>query len=255
MSTCTPPPWPGGWPRPGGGRTGLRHRGRPRPVGPARALEDRRRPRRGDGAPLQAGGRDRAECRRRGEFSTYQARAVAARDTRKAKRHERRRRSDAQWRAELEEAGFAPGQLDADVAGPVDVPAPPPRVAADASGAVRAGRRRAGSRRGPRPAARSSPAAMWSWPLGPAPYGQHPAELDQCGRPGPGDPEAVPLVGCAGATGAAPTRPPPCWPRRPPSPRAWPASWAATTPPSVTKVRRARHASGRTLERPLGASA
>ena len=49
---------PGGG-SPGGGRTGLRHRGRPRPLGSARALEDRRRPRRSYGAPLQAGGRDR----------------------------------------------------------------------------------------------------------------------------------------------------------------------------------------------------
>ena len=44
----------------GGGRTGLRHRGRPGTVRAARALEDRRRPRRSDGAPLQAGGRDRS---------------------------------------------------------------------------------------------------------------------------------------------------------------------------------------------------
>ena len=44
-------------------------------------------------------------------FTTYQARSVAARDTRKHKRHEDTRALVPMWRAELEAAGFAPGTL------------------------------------------------------------------------------------------------------------------------------------------------
>jgi conjugative relaxase-like TrwC/TraI family protein len=49
-------------------------------------------------------------------FSTYGARAVAARETRKQKRHSVVDDLVPMWRGELENAGFAPRQLEADIA-------------------------------------------------------------------------------------------------------------------------------------------
>jgi conjugative relaxase-like TrwC/TraI family protein len=49
-------------------------------------------------------------------FSTYQARAVAARETRKQKRHSAVDDLVPMWRGELDAAGFAPRQLEADIA-------------------------------------------------------------------------------------------------------------------------------------------
>jgi conjugative relaxase-like TrwC/TraI family protein len=48
-------------------------------------------------------------------FSTYQARAVAARETRKSKRHEAVEALVPRWRGELADAGFAPHQLERDI--------------------------------------------------------------------------------------------------------------------------------------------
>ncbi len=55
-----------------------------------------------------------AECRRRGE-TTYQARSVAARTTRKAKGHETEGKLVSCWRAELAEAGWPVERLAASV--------------------------------------------------------------------------------------------------------------------------------------------
>ncbi len=48
-------------------------------------------------------------------FSTYRARAVAARETRKQKRHSAVDDLVPMWRGELDAAGFAPRQLEADI--------------------------------------------------------------------------------------------------------------------------------------------
>src|ERR1039458_6492967 len=62
-------------------------------------------PPQGKELPSQRGAPNEAECQRRGE-TTYQARSVAARTTRRAKDHEAEGERVSRWRAELAEAGW-----------------------------------------------------------------------------------------------------------------------------------------------------
>ena len=80
------------------------------------------------------------------------------------------------------------------------------------------------------PGGRCSPAAMWSW-RSPRTCLASPRTARALGRPGAGRPRS----GAPGRRGRRPgkgafagLRP---RPGRPPSPRAWPTSWAAATPP------------------------
>ena len=135
-----------------------------------------------------------AECRRRGDTS-YRARGVAARTTRKAKHHEAEGQLMGRWRAELASVGWPPERL----AGAIDAAAGAARPArisfSDArrliSGALATdgglARRKVFSRR------------HVLVELAPRLYGQDPALLGPMAERVLADPEAVPLIGVAGA--------------------------------------------------------
>jgi conjugative relaxase-like TrwC/TraI family protein len=135
-----------------------------------------------------------AECRRRGDTS-YRARGVVARTTRKAKRHEAEGELVERWRAELASVGWPAERL----AGAVDAAAGAARPArisfADArrliSGALapdgELARRKVLSRR------------HVLVELAPRLYGQDPALLGPMAERVLADPEAVPIIGVAGA--------------------------------------------------------
>jgi conjugative relaxase-like TrwC/TraI family protein len=133
-----------------------------------------------------------AECQRRGDTS-YRARGVAARTTRRAKQHEAGGELVGRWRAELEAAGWPVERL----AGSVEAARGDSRpmtlkgarrllseVLGDDSDLAR---RKVFSRRHVIVA------------LAPHLYGQHPALLDAFVERALADPEVVPLVGVKGA--------------------------------------------------------
>lgn len=104
-----------------------------------------------------------AECARTDNHS-YQARNVAARTTRKAKRHPPEGLLVAQWRAELESAGYTPANLVASV-----------DAASRARGLIQSLTKdraaawwpRCSTHRGRWPPARSLPPGTWWWPWPP----------------------------------------------------------------------------------------
>jgi len=133
-------------------------------------------------------------------FSTYGARAVAARETRKQKRHSAVDDLVPMWRGELDAAGFAPRQLEADIerAGLEYQRSHPARrlsprelsaLAADVLGPEGTlSARKVFSRRDVIVA------------LAPHLYGRSPAELDRVVSRVLRDPEAITLVGVPRAT-------------------------------------------------------
>ena len=134
-------------------------------------------------------------------FTTYQARSVAARDTRKHKRHEDTRALVPLWRAELEAAGFAPGTLvDAVERAGLDYrrhPAPGPTLTNRQLSAL------AASVLGPEGAlsqrkvfARRDVIVA----VGPALFGRDPSELAKVADRVLRDPDAIALVGVPRAT-------------------------------------------------------
>jgi conjugative relaxase-like TrwC/TraI family protein len=136
-----------------------------------------------------------AECDRRGE-SSYQARGVAARTTRSAKERDSEADLVARWRAELAEAGWPVGRIAASVVEAVRARRPVERLTwkgvrrmvADVLGDDGdLARRKVFSRRHVIVA------------LAPHLFGQDPAVLDPLVARVLADPEAVPLVGVAGA--------------------------------------------------------
>ena len=177
-----------------GHRPGLWHRGRRRSLGQARALEDRRHPRRGPGRALQARPpRSTRPSPTRG-YATYQARQVAARETRKTKRHTPSKSSCPDGGANSR-AGFPPrAARSRHRPGRAGVPAQPPAGSLK-SGAGRHRRRGARARRG----ALGSQGVL---PPGrdrrrhPPPLRPAPAELDKVSHRVLRDPEAIALVGC-----------------------------------------------------------
>ena len=101
-----------------------------------------------------------AECQRRGETS-YRARSMAARTTRRAKGHEAEGELVGRWRAELAEAGWPVERLAASV----DAARQARQVSSHSAPGVPAPWSQTCSV--PRvtwPGARSSPAGTWSWP-------------------------------------------------------------------------------------------
>ena len=136
-----------------------------------------------------------AECRRRGDTS-YRARGVAARTTRKAKRHEPEGQLMGRWRAELASVGWPPERL----AGAIDAAARAARPArtqlsrtpaVSIAGALgpdgELARRKVFSRR------------HVLVELAPHLYGQDPKLLEPMVDRALADPEAVPIIGVAGA--------------------------------------------------------
>jgi conjugative relaxase-like TrwC/TraI family protein len=132
-------------------------------------------------------------------FSTYQARAVAARETRKQKRHSAVDDLVPMWRGELDAAGFAPRQLEADIAwAGVEYQRSRPRalssrelsaLAADVLGPEGTlSERKVFSRRDVIVA------------IAPHLYGRSPAELDRVVSRVMRDPEAIALLGVPRAT-------------------------------------------------------
>ena len=135
-----------------------------------------------------------AECRRRGDTS-YQARGVAARTTRKAKRHEAEGQLVERWRAELASIGWPVERLAAAIdaaagAGPAGADLLLGRPPSDCPTSW--------DRTASWPGARCSPAAMSSWPWPPTCTARTPPAGALADR-ALADPEAVPLVGVAGA--------------------------------------------------------
>ncbi len=135
-----------------------------------------------------------AECRRRGETS-YRARGVAARTTRQAKRHEAEGQLMGRWRAELASVGW-PAERLAEAIDAAAAAGRPARISfADArrliSGALapdgELARRKVFSRR------------HVLVELAPRLYGQGPALLGPMVERVLADPEAVPIIGVAGA--------------------------------------------------------
>ncbi len=136
-----------------------------------------------------------AECARRGE-SSYRARAVAARTTRSAKEHESEAELVGRWRPELAAAGWPVERIAASVdAAPGDrrlvermTLKGVRQIAADVLGEDGdLARRKIFSRRHVMVA------------IAPRLFGQDPAVLDPLVARALADPEAVPLVGVAGA--------------------------------------------------------
>ena len=136
-----------------------------------------------------------AECQRQGETS-YRARGVAARTTRKAKGHEGEAELVVRWRAELAEAGWPVERLAASVdaarqdraaVGPLNLKGARALLSEllDAEGDL--ARRKVFSRR---------PLVV---ALAPHVFGQRPEVLDRLVDRALADPEVVPLVGVAGA--------------------------------------------------------
>ena len=136
-----------------------------------------------------------AECQRRGE-TTYQARSVAARTTRRAKGHEAEGELVSRWRAELAEAGWPVERLAASV----DAARQARQVVEPLSaGGARTlvsdvldpegdlARRKVFSRR------------HLVVALAPHVFGQRPEVLERLVDRALADPEVVPLVGVAGA--------------------------------------------------------
>ena len=181
-----------------------------------------------------------AECRRRGE-TTYQARSVAARTTRKAKGHETEGKLVSRWRAELAEAGWPVERLAASVDA-----ARQGRQAVEPLGVkgARALVQSCSAARATWPGARSFPAGTWSWPWPRTSSGRTRAyssawSTGHWSTPWSSHWSAWP------ERGSGPTRWRRCWPGRAPSPRAWPASWSAPTGPSPPRKRGGRYRRGR----------
>ena len=136
-----------------------------------------------------------AECRRRGDTS-HQARGVAARSTRNAKRHEPEGQLLERWRSELAEAGWPLERIEASVeAARHNTELPARLTIADARRLVAEvlapdgdlARRKVFSRR------------HLVVALAPHLYGQAPGVLDGVLERALADPEVVPLVAVAGA--------------------------------------------------------
>jgi conjugative relaxase-like TrwC/TraI family protein len=136
-----------------------------------------------------------AECQRRGE-TTYQARSVAARTTRRAKDHEAEGERVSRWRAELAEAGWPIDRLAASVdaaskgrqpAQPLGVKSARDLIAEVLEPDGNLARRKVFSRRHVVVA------------LAPKLFGQDPQLLDRLVDRAMADPEVIPLVGAAGA--------------------------------------------------------
>jgi len=136
-----------------------------------------------------------AECRRRGDNS-YRARGVAARQTRKAKRHEPEGQLLERWRAELSDAGWPVKRIEASVeAARRNTELPARLTITDARRLVAEvlapdgdlARRKVFSRR------------HLVVALAPHLYGQAPGVLDRMVDRVLADPEVVPLVGVAAA--------------------------------------------------------
>ncbi|MHB1533478.1 MAG: MobF family relaxase [Acidimicrobiales bacterium] len=136
-----------------------------------------------------------AECGRRGE-SSYRARSVAARTTRSAKEHDSEAELVGRWRAELAGAGWPVERIAASVAEAARARRPPERLTLKSVRQMVAdvlgddgdlARRKVFSGRHVIVA------------LAPRLFGQAPAVLDPLVARVLADPEAVPLVGVAGA--------------------------------------------------------
>jgi len=136
-----------------------------------------------------------AECARRGETG-YRARGVAARTTRSAKTHDSEAELVSRWRAELAEAGWPVERIAGSVADAAHARRPVERLTWKSVRRMVAevlgddgdpARRKVFSRRHVIVA------------LAPRLFGQDPAILDPLAARALADPEAVPLVGVAGA--------------------------------------------------------
>ncbi|MGA3221559.1 MAG: AAA family ATPase, partial [Acidimicrobiales bacterium] len=136
-----------------------------------------------------------AECQRRGE-TTYQARSVAARTTRRAKGHEAEGELVSRWRAELAEAGWPVERLaasvdaarhDREVVEPLSFKGARALVSGVLASEGDLARRKVFARR------------HLVVALAPHVFGQRPEVLDRLVDRALADPEVVPLVGVAGA--------------------------------------------------------
>ena len=186
------------------------------------------------------------ECQHRGDGS-YRARGVAARTTRKAKRHEPQGQLVERWRAELASVGWPVERLAASVdAARQGCQPSSPLTLSDARALIsevlgddgELARRKVFSRRDVVVA------------MAPHLYGQAPEVLDRLVERALADPEVVPLVGVAGARETAHSLAS-VLARESAIAESWAASWpAATAPPCPEKS--SRHALARAQEE-LGA--